>query len=258
VTRASVFAPLSYPGEPPAGPGALVLGAAVIPLHSRGGRWVASMAGGARALDSVLAEAGAAPLRGRTPVLAVGSNASPAQLVAKFSTADTPVPVPVTAVTVHGLAVGVSAHVSVPGYLPATPLPEPDAITGLHVTWLDERGLAVIDATEPNYRRIPLFAGAAVHLPGGREVRGCQVYSSARGYLVDGAGVPRRLSGQATLIHQLLDSVPGLRAVAGDSPAEWLTRTRDPQVRDQIRELLRSAGMVRQLARAHPEAGAHP
>jgi hypothetical protein len=258
VTPAPVFAPLTYPGEPPAGPGALVLGTEVIPLRSRDGRWVASMFSGTRALDAVLAEAGAAPLRARTPVLAVGSNASPAQLVAKFSTAGTPVPVPVTAVTVHGLAVGVSAHVSVPGYLPATPLPEPDATTGLHVTWLDERGLAIMDATEPNYHRIQLIAGAAVRLPGGGEVRGCQVYSSARGYLVDGAGVPRRLSGQAELIRQLLGSVPRLRTVAGDSPTEWLIRTRDPQVRDQIRELLRSTGLVRQLARARPQPGAHP
>jgi len=249
VTSAPISAPLTYPGEAPADPGALVLGAEVFPLRCRAGRWVADTGSGTRALDPVLAAAGAAPMRARTPVLAVGSNASPAQLVAKFSAAGTPVAVPVTAVQARGLAVGVSAHVSVPGYLPATPVPDPDAITGLHVTWLDERGLAVIDATEPNYDRVPLIAGAAVRLPGGREVRGCQVYVSRRGYLADGAGVPLRLSGQAGLIRQLLDRVPGLRAVAGNSPEEWLTRTRDPHVRDQIRALLRSAGMVRQPAK---------
>jgi hypothetical protein len=252
VASAPISAPLTYPGEPPTGPGALVLGAEIIPLRRHGGRWVAAAARGARTLDSVLAEAGAAPMRARTPVLAVGSNASPAQLVVKFPTAGVLIPVPVTAVAVHGLAVGVSAHVSLPGYLPATPVPAgPDAMTDLYVTWLDERGLAVMDATEPNYNRVPLIAGVAVWLPGGREVRGCQVYVSKRGFLVDGAGVPLKLSGQAELIRQLLDTVPGLQAVAGGSLAEWLTRTQDTHVRDQIRELLRSAGMVRGLADAH-------
>ncbi len=68
-----------------------------------------------RPLDSLLQAAGGPPTAARTPVLAVGSNASPAQVRRKMANAGLATQVPITAVRVRGLTVGVSAHVSRPG-----------------------------------------------------------------------------------------------------------------------------------------------
>ena len=62
--------------------------------------------------------------------------------------------VPITAVRVRGLMVGVSAHVSLPGTCPPTPVPDPAAESDLWVLWLDATALDAVDATEPNYRRV--------------------------------------------------------------------------------------------------------
>lgn len=199
-------------------------------------------------LDRYLRDAGGPPAASLTPVLAVGSNASPAQVRRKLATAGLLTLVPITAVSVGGLAVGVSAHVSRPGYLPATPVPDDGAASGLWVVWLDAPALTAIDATEPNYERIRVPARYPVRLPAGRPVTHCWVYRSRHGYLVNGAGQPRRLTDQATLITALLAELPALRALAGISPQEWIERTHDAVVRDAIREVLRSAGRVRRTA----------
>jgi hypothetical protein len=124
-------------------------------------------------LDRYLRSVGGPPAASRTPVLAVGSNASPAQLQRKLSNVDRPTLVPITAVSVHGLVVGVSAHVSRPGYLPATPVPSADARSDLWILWLDEAELAAVDATEPNYDRVRLPDRCPVRLTTGGPVTGC-------------------------------------------------------------------------------------
>ena len=182
------------------------------------------------------------------PVLAVGSNASPAQLRRKLATAGLPTLVPVTAASVSGLAVGVSAHVSRPGYLPATPVPDDGAVSALWVVWLDAAALAAVDATEPNYERIRLPTRYPVRLTTGQPVMKCWVYLSRHGYLINEAGEPRRLTDQATLISGLLAGLPALRTLGGTSPQEWIERTHDPAARHAIREILRSAGLVRSAA----------
>jgi hypothetical protein len=183
----------------------------------------------------------------RTPVLAVGSNASPAQLQRKLSNVGRPTLVPITAVSVHGLVVGVSAHVSRPGYLPATPVPSADARSDLWILWLDEAELAAVDATEPNYDRIRLPDRCPVRLTTGQPVTGCWVYLSRHGYLLNEAGEPRRLTDQPTLISALLAEIPALASLGGTSPQQWIERTHDAAVRDAIREIFGSMGLVRRV-----------
>ena len=199
-------------------------------------------------LDWFLRNAGGALAFSRIPVLAVGSNASPAQVRRKMANAGLPTLVPITAVSVHALAVGVSAHVSRPGYLPATPVPDPDAVSDLWVVWLDADALRAMDATEPNYRRIRLSSRYAVQLAPGQPVAGCWVYVSRHGYLLNAAGDPRRLTDQATLITALLAEIPALPPLVGTTPQEWIERTRDAEIRDTVREVFRRAGLVRRPA----------
>jgi hypothetical protein len=198
-------------------------------------------------LDRYLGDADGSPVAQRTPVMAVGSNASPAQVRRKMANAALPTQVPITAVRVHGLTVGVSAHVSRPGYLPATPVPDPAAESELWMVWLDDAALAAIDATEPNYHRVRLSSRYPVHLTPGQPVTEGWVYLSRHGHLVNAAGEPRRLTDQATLITALLAEVPAMRALAGTTPQQWIERTRDPGVRDAIREHFRQAGLVHRL-----------
>jgi hypothetical protein len=199
-------------------------------------------------LDRYLQNAGGSPVASLVPVLAVGSNASPAQLRRKLAHAGLPTLVPITAVRVSGLAVGVSAHVSRPGYLPATPVPDDGAVSDLWLVWLDAAALAAVDATEPNYERIPLPTRYPVRLTTGQPIMPCWVYLSRHGYLINEAGEPRRLTDQATLISALLAGIPALRTLGGTSPQEWIERTHDPVARDAIREAFRSAGLVRSTA----------
>jgi hypothetical protein len=273
-----ITAPLTYPGTPPWRPAVLVTDAAVLALQPRDdaplGEWLLQtdaantlpapisqdpVPHGATpndedpdlqepSLDRYLWNAGGSPVASFVPVLAVGSNASPAQLRRKLAHAGLPTLVPITAVRVSGLAVGVSAHVSRPGYLPATPVPDDGAVSNLWLVWLDAAALAAVDATEPNYERIPLPTRYPVRLTTGRPVMPCWVYLSRHGYLINEAGEPRRLTDQATLISALLAGIPALRALGGTSPQEWIERTHDPAARDAIREAFRSAGLVRSTA----------
>jgi hypothetical protein len=240
-----ISAPLTYPGEPPQTGAVLVLDGSVTSLEPSAagiGEWTA---GDGRTLDEMLIGAAAPVMAARIPVLAVGSNASPAQLLRKFARAGARAAVPITAVTVRGVAVGVSAHVSVPGYVPATPVPDPDAVSRLFVTWLDGDGLTVMDETEPNYDRAAVDPSCEVELAPARLIAPCLLYVSKHGYLADAAGAPRRLASQDALISGLLADVPGLSELAGPTVDEWMVRTRDGHVRDQIRQLFRSAGLVR-------------
>ena len=275
-------APLTYPGLPPWQPAVLVTDTEVLtlqPVRDRPlGQWImrpeskssgsetasgpessvenrtASATDGTngpdgrrpdRSLDSFLVEGGGPPAAARTPVLAVGSNASPAQVRRKMANAGLPTQVPITAVAVRGLTVGVSAHVSRPGYLPATPVPDPAAESELWVLWLDKVALAAVDATEPNYHRVRLPARCPVRLTSGQVVAEGWVYVSRHGHLLNAAGQPRRLTDQATLITALLAELPELQALAGTDPEQWIERTRDPGVRDVIRQLFRSEGLMR-------------
>jgi hypothetical protein len=256
-------APLTYPGLPPQRPAVLVTGSEIFvirPVRAAGlGQWTIrpgglapdenagspGPAGPGEPLDYFLREHAAPPIARRMPVLSVGSNASPAQIRRKMANAGLRPVVPITRVRVRGLAVGVSAHVSRAGYVPATPVADRAAVSDLWALWLDPEALRALDATEPNYQRIRLPSRYPVHLRPGPPVRGCGVYVSRHGHLIDRAGEPRRLTDQATLITRLLADVPALMALAGTSPGEWIRRTRDEGVRNGIRDLFLAAGIVR-------------
>jgi len=123
-------------------------------------------------------------------------------------------------------------------------VPDPAAESELWMVWLDSAALAAVDATEPNYHRIRLSSRYPVHLTPGQPVTDGWVYVSRHGHLLNAAGEPRRLTDQATLITALLAEVPALRALAGTTPQQWIERTRDPGVRDTIRDHFGRAGLV--------------
>ena len=241
--------PLTYPGAAPDGQAVLVKDTNVLRINpSRSaplGEWHVKVSGTAdRPLDEVLLECDAAPMASRIPVLAVGSNAAPAQVRRKLATPDRPIMVPITAVKVCGLSVGVSAHVSKAGYIPATPVPDPSAKSRMWVTWLTAEELAAMDKTEPNYDRMHVPSTCSVELISGQAVAGCWLYVSRHGFLTEGSGKPRKLIDQPDLISRLLVDIPVLTTLAGSSPKEWVNRTKDAGVRDEIRDLFRSAGIT--------------
>jgi hypothetical protein len=245
-----ISAPLTYPGTAPDGPAVLVTAADVLRVYpSRTAKveeWLVKIGPKAGVpLDQVLLQNQAAPMTSRIPVLAVGSNAAPAQIRRKLATTGKPTMVPVTAVTVHGLSVGVSAHVSKAGYVPATPVPDPSAKSQMWVTWLASEEVAAIDKTEPNYERVLIPATFSVELMAGQAVAGCWLYESCHGFLTEPSGKPRKLIDQPDLISSLLADIPVLAGVAGTSPKEWIDRTQDARVRDEIQDLFRSAGITR-------------
>jgi hypothetical protein len=88
-----------------------------------------------------------------------------------------------------------------------------------------------------------------VQLTSGQAVTDGWVYLSRHGHLLNAAGQPRRLTDQATLITALLAELPALRELAGTDPEQWIKRAGDPGVRAAVRELFRSAGLVRSAER---------
>lgn len=104
---------------------------------------------------------GSGDTAGRTPVAAVGSNASPAVLVRKLAGLG-PGEVVLDVRTLRGVLVGHSAHVARAGYVPAAPYAG-DGATQVVVGWFDPQQLAALDATEPNYVRRHLDAGVDVY-----------------------------------------------------------------------------------------------
>jgi hypothetical protein len=240
-------APLTYPGQAPDRAAVLLLGRSLLdirPARAPLGDWAIAYNGTQRTLDDVLAAEAATVTGERVPVLAVGSNASPAQLYRKFTAVGVRPVVPLTAVKVPGIGVGVSAHVSKPGYLPATPVPDPGTTSDLFITWLDQRQIAAMDRTEPNYRREMLPPRYPVHFCHGPAVTGCWIYVSKHGCITGPDGTPRPLQPQETMIAALLGEIPWLATVVGSSPAEWVLRCQFAQTRDEVRAVLREAGRV--------------
>jgi hypothetical protein len=162
----------------------------------------------------------------RTPVVAVGSNASPDQLRAKLAqVTDHTLAVPMSLTRVQGLAPGVAAYVSRSGYVPATPIRTPGEAHDLFAVWLDDDQLVRMDATEPNYhrRQIPGQEG--------------QIYTSKHGCLLDENGNQRRLRPQRELIKELVAESPALKSIAGHNPEEWLERMRPREIRERARRI---------------------
>ncbi|MBQ0853650.1 hypothetical protein J8N05_36420 [Streptomyces sp. BH-SS-21] len=176
---------------------------------------------------------------GRVPVLAIGSNASPAQLRHKMRQYELSSPIPLVKARVTGLEIGVSAHVSALGYVSASPFRAPGHTRELFITWLDPAQLAAIDASEgvtrPSgaYDRVPLPpTGFRVEPESadsgepGEPLDGVHLYVNRHGVLQDGTGTPREHPGEHRLLTELLAESPGLRKLFGSTPEEFVSRAR--------------------------------
>ena len=221
LARAPREFPLDYPGAWPAGSGLLV-GDRLLPLDDR------------------------VTYEDRTPVLAIGSNACPAQLRHKMAESGIDSPVPMVKVRVTGVDIGVSAHVSRVGYVSASPVNSPGVVRELFVTWFDARQLAVVDASEGAYDRAwltgPEFRFAS---ESGESLRGAYVYVNRYGVLRDGTGVPRRHPGERALLTELLAASPELRKLFGRTPEEFCARaSADRELCERGTRLFREEGLV--------------
>jgi hypothetical protein len=190
---------LVYPGAIPDG-SFLFTGDHVEPLPGL------SATGGGTGLDERLAELGAVAMDAREPVLAYGSNRSPAQLRHKFAAdgldgAD--LVVPVLTGRIDGVSVVHAAAVAWYGAVPAALTPDPDASTEVAVTFLDAVQLEVVDASERGHDRVeldgvahPLVLDPDAGIGAGdaaAALSGCRCYWSPRPVLtVDGE--PARLA----------------------------------------------------------------
>jgi hypothetical protein len=169
----------------------------------------------------------------RVPVLAVGSNACPAQLRHKMREYELSSPIPLVKAKVTGLEVGVSAHVSGMGYVSASPFRAAGHTRELFLTWLDPAQLAAVDASEGvtapagAYDRVLLpAADFRIELESGAVLDGAHLYVSRRGVLHDGGGTPLRHPGERPLLTELLAGSPRLRELFGSTPEEFCSRAR--------------------------------
>jgi hypothetical protein len=221
LARAPREYPLDYPGVWPTASGLLV-GDRLLPLDDR------------------------VTYEDRTPVLAIGSNASPGQLRHKMAEFGISSPVPMVKVRVTGVDVGVSAHVSRVGYVSASPVGSPGVVRELFVTWLDARQLAVVDASERAYDRAWLTGPEFRFTPdSGESLRGAYVYVNRHGVLRDSTGVPRRHPGQRALLTELLAASSELRKLFGRTPEEFCARARtDRELCERGTRLFREEGLL--------------
>ncbi|MFF2517591.1 hypothetical protein [Streptomyces sp. NPDC058086] len=169
----------------------------------------------------------------RAPVLAVGSNACPAQLRHKMAQSGVSGTIPMVKTRVCGLGVGVSAHVSPMGYVSASPFHAPGAVGESFLTWLDAAQLAVVDTSEG----VPVAEGAygrawlsasdvRIELDSGELLPGAYVYVNRRGVLHNGSGAPRPHPGERPLLASLLARSARLRELFGVTPEEFCARAR--------------------------------
>ncbi|MEV0116342.1 hypothetical protein AB0H77_24335 [Streptomyces sp. NPDC050844] len=239
--------PLMYPGRPAPWP-ALLAGDELLPLGVRPlplGQWpVAGLT-----LDETLSGRGEAPTGRRHPVIAVGSNASPAQVAYKLARRGITSAVPMIPMRVRGVAVGCSAHIGRAGYVAAAPYLDPAVETSLVVSWLDQDQFRAVDDTElPNYRRALLPGGDfAMTLPSGERLDGAYLYVSTYGVLADPrSGLPRPGGGdQAALLASLIGDSAALRGLLGPGPADWVRKAAaDRELRGRGRRAFDDAGWV--------------
>ena len=128
-----------------------------------------------------LRELGAAPIGERQPVLAYGSNRSPAQLASKFAAEPFAPVVPVVRGRLLRASVVFAAATARYGAVPAALVDDPSARTDVAVTFLDERELAALDRTERGHTRPELDATRhRLELLAGDDLAGCQSYRHTR------------------------------------------------------------------------------
>lgn len=225
-------------------------------------------------LSSVLEESQGVSPNGRVPVLAIGSNAAPAQLRHKFRTSqsNTPLFVPSIRARVSGMRAAFCSFVSPLGYVPATMVQDERAETEMALQLLDEAQLRQIDASESTaYKRV--WVETPILLETGELLPGAYAYVARHGSLGDGTGawimgvpgdaLPSEVSesrwfpDQESLLSRLC-AEPTLAEALGATPHEIIASGVDMETSF---DALRSAGLVREdnpLFELPDEIGARP
>lgn len=174
---APALQPLNYPGLRPS-ESVLITAEHLLSIDSLDG------------LDDMLEALGAPGMSQRLPVLAIGSNASPAQLRHKFRAEPQLLSAPSFCGTAAGLVPGFTPFRAPGGYIPATPVMDSPAVTSrVTVQFLTRDELAVVDATEePWYHRVWIGRDRVdIDLDHHDALDGVYAYVSRHGYLcVDG------------------------------------------------------------------------
>jgi len=175
-------------------------------------------------------------LGARTPVLALGSNGSATTLRAKLRVADVSPVVPLFPALVTGLVLTHSAHVSLGGYVAATPLEHRHGAARCVMAWLTRAQLAALDASEPNYvRRSASIERYPLSVLDGPTPPRFWLYRSIWGVLTTN-GRPLRLRPQAALHVALThDRAVAARLPLGD-PVAVVRRLRLASSRQWLRQ----------------------
>ncbi|MBT3306115.1 MAG: hypothetical protein HN377_06485 [Alphaproteobacteria bacterium] len=122
---------------------------------------------------------------GRRPVLAVGSNQSPEQLLRKFNDPDCG-PIPVIRARLVDFDVVYSPHVAAYGSIPATLAYSPGTVVSVFVNWLtpdEEDRMHATEVPSGNYH-FGRLDGIELQLDRGQTLTSAFVYCSRRGALV--------------------------------------------------------------------------
>ncbi|MFM9366724.1 hypothetical protein [Streptomyces sp. Da 82-17] len=258
--------PLTYPGRPVPWP-ALLRGDRLLRLEGGEGSLGGTVpVGGQGSLGGMRVEGGVrldrivADLDRRHPVLAVGSNASPAQIAYKLAQRSLGSDVPMVPVTVRGIGIGCSAHVGRAGYVAAAPYPDPGSTRTLVLSWLDDEQLAAVDATElPNYRRRWLDGSYAEGAGAYVEGPGAWLYTGERGVLAGPDGRPLPAGEQGALIAGLLAASAALRALLGPDAASWMRAARaDEAVRAEATRLFAAESRALHPTWPEPSSRGYP
>ena len=136
-------------------------------------------------LDHGRLDDGRLEAEGRVPVLAAGSNQSPAQLKRKYGNLADAGIIPARRGRLHDFDVVYAAHLTAYGSVPATFQHSPGTAVVVFVLWLDEPQLARMHETEGNYTYDHL-TGIRVTLDSGAEMSRAFAYSSKSGCLNHG------------------------------------------------------------------------
>jgi hypothetical protein len=193
----------------------------------------------------------------RRPVIAYGSNANSDVLREKLADHGS-IFVPMLRGRLQDFDVVYSAHISPTGAIPATLCESPGTRVTVFVLLLDVTQLAAMDATEPNYDRLPLTKSVNLTLDLGPSVDAC-VYASKHGAL-NVHGVPchvepiparlRRFDGMTErqvleLARERLGTIPGGEREGVEAQTRTLKRDSLPTRLRQTEEKRRRARWAR-------------
>ncbi len=197
VNSAPRRAPLLYPGKQLITPALVEVGGAgpanLTALRIISGLGIEkSVTKNNSTLADTLDELGYPPMSGRTPVLAIGSNACIAQMSHKYISKNSRVAYPQIMAEVTGLDIGYAPTTARYGSVPATVVPRPNYTIQVAVQFLDEETLEELDATEGGSKRVTLSReqGVEVSLPNGGTLKSVEAYVASSGYLIHEDGSP--------------------------------------------------------------------